>query len=538
MREITQLDLDIREIIASNDSETDFPCLEADTRWEVFYHLSPMRKSVLNWYDFREDGSLLEIGGGYGALTGLFCDKCRNVTTLEESEFRAETIKLRYRKRKNLKVICKRAQNFQTQKLYDYIVLIGILGEQNNGLSGQEGYIEFLRYIKTMMKPDGKLFIAVDNRYGLQYFCGKKEQYSCKPFAGINNYPDGAVGYTFSKKELLDLLEKSQIVNSKFYYPLPDYKLTQLIYSQEYLPNSSIRDRVISYYPDRSTLIAVEDNIIDDIIENNVFEFFANSFLIECSAEASFSSVVYAALSTDRGDRHGFATAIHNNGTVTKSALHMNGTTSLKKLYNNIQDLQNHGIGVVKHSWIDGKLSMPYISQKPLAAFLSDIICQNSSLFEDILDRLYNCILKSSEHVPAGNNALLESGRTNVDYGVILEKAYIDMIPYNCFYINDIFMFYDQEFVRYNFPAKYILFRALRHTYFYISIAEKVIPLQYFRDKYELNDLWDIFEKEEARFVEDNRNYRLYSQFYKWVGIDKSQICQNIDKLMHKGNES
>lgn len=534
MREITDIDKDIRRIIQDNGNESDYLCLESDSRWEVFYHLSPMRRSILNWYEFNQNSALLEIGGGYGALTGLFCDRCQKVITLEESEFRAETIKLRYKNRKNLLVECSKVQDFTTEEKFDYIILIGILEEQNNGSSKKEEYIEFLNNIIKFLKPDGKLFIAVDNRYGLQYFCGKEDPYTKKPFSGLNGYPNSSNGYTFSRKELQDILKMSNINYYKFYYPLPDYKLTQLIYSQDYLPDTSIRDRVIPYYTNKNTLVAIEDNMIDDIIDNNVFEFFANSFLIECCLTEKFSDVIYAALSTDRGKEHGFATTIHRNNIVVKSALHEDGKKYLKKLYTNIKDLSENGIGVVKHTLLNDKIEMPFIQKKTLMAFLSDIINIDSTMFANVLDKLYNCILKSSKHVSYASNQLLQFYDNELDYGIILENAYIDMIPFNCFYYNDEFLFYDQEFVWHNFPAKYILFRAIRYTYFYISNAERILPIQYFKDKYSLENLWNIFEREEAIFVEANRNYKLYNQFYKWAGIDKQKVYQNADKLCKK----
>ena len=108
------------------------------------------------------------------------------------------------------------------------------------------------------------------------------------------------------------------------------------------------------------------------------------------------------------------------------------------------------------------------------------------------------------------------------------------MIPYNCFYEDGKFMFYDQEFVKEYYPAKYVLFRALRYTYIYIPEAEEIIPLQYFKQKYVLNQAWQAFEREESRFVEDNRNYDLFSSFYKWAGVSKAEVDANIRRLQNK----
>lgn len=111
------------------------------------------------------------------------------------------------------------------------------------------------------------------------------------------------------------------------------------------------------------------------------------------------------------------------------------------------------------------------------------------------------------------------------------------MIPYNCFYVDGQILFYDQEFVKENCPAKYVLFRALRYTYIYIPEAESRIPLQYFKDRYQLNNLWNIFEREEAAFVEDNRNYNTLEAFYKWASVDRREIDKHIKFLQNNNME-
>ena len=118
--------------------------------------------------------------------------------------------------------------------------------------------------------------------------------------------------------------------------------------------------------------------------------------------------------------------------------------------------------------------------------------------------------------------------------GIILRRAYIDMIPYNCFYVKGDILFYDQEFVKENYPAKYVLFRALRYTYIYILEAEKIIPLQYFKEKYGLCELWGFFETVENKFIKENRNYKIFSSFYQCVEISADDVDKNIDRLTNK----
>ena len=61
-----------------------------DRSFSVLYHLSPVRENILSWYPFRESASVLEIGAGPGAVTGLLCRRCGSVTSVELSQRRAK----------------------------------------------------------------------------------------------------------------------------------------------------------------------------------------------------------------------------------------------------------------------------------------------------------------------------------------------------------------------------------------------------------------------------------------------------------------
>ena len=60
--------------------------LKSHPRLEYLYALSDQRESLLDWYPFRPEGKLLEVGSGYGALTGVYARKVSQVDVLDESE--------------------------------------------------------------------------------------------------------------------------------------------------------------------------------------------------------------------------------------------------------------------------------------------------------------------------------------------------------------------------------------------------------------------------------------------------------------------
>ena len=175
---------------------------------------------------------------------------------------------------------------------------------------------------------------------------------------------------------------------------------------------------------------------------------------------------------------------------------------------------------------------MPHIKKPTLINHLKEIVYKDKEEIIKIFDRLYGDILMSSKQIEPDKRILEYWGVDKGVLGPILSKAYIDMIPYNCFYDRSCFIYYDQEFIKEKFPAKYILFRALRYSYFYVQEAERVIPLEKMKDKYQLNELWDKFERVEADFVEENRNYNLLKQFYQWANVDRNEIYKRCKRLL------
>lgn len=523
-------DYAIEKYIKEHDAENYDDVISQDDHWEVFYHLSEMRKGLFSWYDFKQGSRVLEIGGGFGALTGLFCEKCGSVVSVEQDIRRADAIRRRYFGIENLQVVCENILVWENVDKFDYIIMTGILETICDGSTDDNDYIKVLKRIKRWLAPKGKLLLAVDNRFGIRYWCGAVDKHTGRLYSGINGYPNGSSGITFDHEQIRRLLLESGLEQIKFFYPMPDYILPQMIFSDEYLPNSSVRERLIPYYLDKQYLRAYENDLYDDIVRNKAFEFMSNSFLVECSEDAEKSKVMYAALTTDRGKESGFATLIRNDHTVEKMALYSAGKRHLQNIYDNITALEKRGIHCVKHIIRDGKVIMPFVQENTVCDDLRKILKKSTSEFSELLDRMYQCILQSSEEVEVLENQFVCPEELKEDLGVILQRAYIDMIPINCFLVKDEFYFFDQEFVRECYPAKYVLYRMLKYVYFFIPEAEKQLPLQTLKDKYNITRLWQFFEAEERQFVAVNRNYDLYKQFRKWAAVNKREIYQRNEE--------
>jgi len=252
--------------------------------WPVLYHLSPQRKFLLSWYPFKKNASLLEVGAGCGALTGLFCEKVKKVVAVELTDERAEIIKKRYADKKNLKVFAGNFNQLPLKDKFDYITLIGVLEYQGRYAESNNPYLNFLKKVKNYLKKNSTLFIAIENKIGLKYLAGGKEDHYGNLFESIENYPSYDGIKTFTKKELTNLLKNAGFNRIKFYYPFPDYKLPYWILTDESLNLNipvSYLSQIIDYANPRE-FIFNESVFANSLVKDKILTHFSNSFLVEC----------------------------------------------------------------------------------------------------------------------------------------------------------------------------------------------------------------------------------------------------------------
>ena len=268
--EIVKKTKDFSEVLASDD------------RWPILYHLSPIRQNIINWYPFKKNASCLEIGGGCGAITGALCDSLAEVKVVELSKRRATINYERHKTYDNLEIFVANLNDIEFDKKFDYITLNGVLEYAGSFTKTDEPYRDFLKQIKKYLKSDGKLIIAIENRYGLKYFSGAKEDHTSKEFDGITGYLGNNTVRTFGKKEMETMLLQSGYPQQEFYYPHPDYKMPMEIYSEGWLPSTNALLSSAPNFDYEKYELFNETEAFKGIIENGQYEFFANSFLIIC----------------------------------------------------------------------------------------------------------------------------------------------------------------------------------------------------------------------------------------------------------------
>lgn len=518
-RELTEGEMAVLTYIQEGLSSEEV--LRRDQSWEAFYHFAPMRQSLFNWYPFEKHTRLLELGCETGILTSFFCESCGEVTVFDRN---VEFARAAYRRNKhcrNLKVYAGDVRECPEDACFDYVILQPAYYQEQLGA--------FLAYARSVLKPNGHLLLVVKNKLGVDVLCGKTNGAEM-PYEAFN-MPRNAY---CSREEVENMLQERGYLKHKYFYPLPDAVIPQEIYSEIHMPQGKRADRTLQYYPRKDTLLMPPESLLSEVIGNGMFHKCANFFVLDCCVQAEPSDISYVALSTDRKRDAAYATRIHQGGYVDKAALFPEGKAGVERLASNSLELENRGIAMVAQEVsADGKmLRMPYVKEELLITRIGQVSEEREKL-QEIFDALYEAILKSSQHIPEEKNNMREYGPA-ADWGVILEKAYIDMIPLNCFWNNGKLLFFDQEFARMECPAKYVLFRALRYTFLSLDSEGKAFDLDFFTRRYGLEELWQFFLTEEDKFIYENRNHELYGNFYNWVRLEANNIPGNVDRLLQK----
>lgn len=385
------------ELLSAVQNKADIErCLIEGSSWPHLYHLSKIRENILEWYDFDPKGSLLEIGSGCGALSGLFCSKVDHVVAIELSKRRSMINATRNEEYNNLTIILGNFEDIQISEKFDYVTLIGVFEYSICYINSENPFMDMLNRAKSFLKPGGKLIIAIENKYGVKYFSGAGEDHTGRVFDGLENYVSVDRVRTFSHKTLEKMLKETGFGRNDFYYPMPDYKLPNEVYSEKHMPSfGSIRNACVSYDRDRYELID-ERLMFDSVCEDGMFGDFANSFLVISELDGSTGiyqqeSVEYVKYNRLRAPQFQISTKIIT-GTdgikrVEKNALRKEAQGHIKKIAANREKLTGiyrNAVPVEVISLEDNKIIFPYIEGTNLAKYVNDFLGNKDKLLAAI----------------------------------------------------------------------------------------------------------------------------------------------------------
>ena len=252
-------------------------------KWPILYHLSQVRENILEWLPITKEHMVLEVGSGCGAVTGALARKAGKVTCIELSEKRSLINANRHKNCDNIEIHLGNFEEVEQhiEELYDYITLIGVLEYSELYIHQEQPFVRMLQIVAKHLKPGGKIIVAIENRMGLKYWAGCKEDHVGMYFEGIEGYCNTDTVRTFTKRELEEIIKEANVGNAVWYYPYPDYKFANVIYSDSYLPKCGELQNNSCNLDSERMLLFNDTLVYDELIRNGLFTLYANSFLVE-----------------------------------------------------------------------------------------------------------------------------------------------------------------------------------------------------------------------------------------------------------------
>lgn len=460
--------------------------------------LLKFKKNIISWYPIEKDDTVLQIG--------------------EDEEIHKEILR-----KTNKVVVIKNIDELKNNDKFNYVTLIGAF----ENVQKETEIINLIKDADKSLAENGKILIAMKNKFGMKYWTGEKESDDSEMFGNIVSKTENILGLEKIKKILDDLSLKY-----KFYYPLPDYKITNVIFTDDYLPtNDSMDARNLTYCKDGELLVFSEREAYKQLLNEDKiqFPFFANSFFIEVSKNVDFKDIRYVGYGITRKEQHRIKTVIRKD-VVEKTADNENAKEHIKNISRNIQVLNDAKIEcldkVEKDMIISQFLANAKSYDEVLMEFYNkdglDRVIEHIKGFKiEILDKLLiNNQCESLENT-VFEKYNIEISNEQKEKMHFTKNGILDLIFQNCFVKEEKIFVYDQEWYEDNVPIEFILYRAI----FYFSELKKNVDINEIYEKLDLTEYIESFEKLETIIqgnIVDERMWELHRNSTKSLGGSKN----------------
>jgi len=218
-------------------------------RWAYFNSFKNHKADGFSFLDVTDKDVILDIGCGPGSLTIPLAKRCKEVYALDATLPRLRFLDIR-RKNEGLDNITP----IHASALYlpfrepsfDYILMNGVfeyIGEWEDDTDPRDLQEMTLRTIHGLLKPGGHIFIAIENRYGFDFFYKERDHSKLYVTGLLPRYMANLITrilrrkqyrtYTYSFNDYKKMLEESGFRNIQFYYVWPDYRDPKYIFAEK-----------------------------------------------------------------------------------------------------------------------------------------------------------------------------------------------------------------------------------------------------------------------------------------------------------------
>ena len=503
--------------IARNYAQVEYQrIIEERASWPILYHLSPQRENIVEWLPITKDMKVLEVGSGCGAITGALARKAGRVTCIDLSRKRSRINAYRHMDADNVTI---HVGNFQDVEPdlecdYDLICLIGVFEYAQSYIDSPAPYEDFLNIIKKHVRPDGHIVIAIENRFGLKYWAGCKEDHLGTYFSSLEDYPDGGAVRTFTADRLRRIAGSCGYRQAQMYYPYPDYKFMTCLYSDERLPKRGELSSNLRNFDRERLQLFDEKKVFDSIIQEGMFPLFSNSYMMVLGPALTEKYVKY---SNDRAPQFCIKTVLKDAGSgkiIEKHPLCKEAWEHIRKTADAYKRLSQRyagsGLAVNRCRLEEGEppcLCLEFVDGRTLEELMDERLSLNDT---DGFLRLFDEYLK---RISVGEDAGI------TDYDLIFANIIVPDNVYNTWNVIDCEWSFPQSV-----ETKQIAFRAV---YCYLLEDEKrnALNLDYIFERLAVDQSEaEQYRKQEMRFqkyvtgkrmslaeIRDNIGYPVYT---------------------------
>lgn len=364
--------------------------------------LKRMNSGLFSWIDFKKGSNILCVDDSDDSLCFLLGDF-------------------------NVKYISRISIN-KLQGKYDYI-LWRTFDKDNYEIE------KVINKLYNILSENGYLYLGFVNNNSVRRKCGDID------FIG-----------KYSKCNIINLFKNTLFSSAKIYSVFPDLYFPQFIISDNFYPNENMKIRYFPIYNHPENINIDERIILDFLISTKKIHEYANCYLVECCKNGSVNNdCQYITLSMDRDDDYACNTILSKEYVTKKYPFDLLNR-KIGILKENEIYLNNHNVPIAM-SIPDSIYKVPFYRASILTNTLYELLKKDIKHFYKLFDEYRDIVYSSSDIVVMENDT------------PVLKKCFFDLVPLNCLFVDNKFIFIDQEFYIENMSANLIMWRAVKILY-------------------------------------------------------------------------
>ena len=431
--------------------------------------------NIIKWYPFESNKKILQIGKNENISKEL--EQIGKLTIAEDID--------------------------SIQEKYDYILIYGYQKK-------------LMEQIEKLIKEDTKILLIGENELGINNW----SKYTSNKETGVQRLEN-------HHNKLTNIIEienqlKKQNYNTNIFYVFPNYEQTELIINEKFEVQKM---HIEKYYPNiKETEIRIFDEIktFKNIIntKKELLKIFANSYFIEASKQEIQNGIRYCSFNNCRKPEYRLITMIRDN-LVEKVPAIEEAKNHIQNMKETIAKIKEENIDILDYEENGHLYSKLIKKEKTLDRILYDNR-EDLDKIVVILNMIKEILIqKSIKEIPEE----IKKQYKNWEKLHFMKNAYWDMIAKNCFYIENKFVFFDQEWEKSYLPVEFIIYRSVINSYDLV----RAINVDELLEKLEILQYKEKFEKIDYELRKEIIDEQIYEEIY---GKD----ITNIDNIIYEHN--